>query len=100
MLASIEEGRAYEFIGVPSDHGLLPKGCAGQLYRAVRFVKDVPSYQRKVLVEALTGPDAGDWFTVSEHNFKIRYKLPEEDEAEPEPLPEKVAGRNEQGSGA
>jgi len=34
----------------------------------VRFVIDVPSYQEKVLVEALTGPDAGVMFTCSPAN--------------------------------
>lgn len=65
------EGGLYEYI-----HDL-PKGCAGHHYRLHRLVKDVPSYQEKVLVEALTGKDKGLWFVCSEANFAIRYKLKE-----------------------
>ncbi len=54
-----------------------PKGCKGRLYRLHREVVDVPSYQRKVLVEALTGPDKGLWFTCVLTNFAMRYELAE-----------------------
>lgn len=55
----------------------IPRGCAGQEYRVHRFVLDVPSYQQKVLVEALTGNDAGLWFVCSLENFARRYKIVE-----------------------
>lgn len=53
----------------------LPAGCAGHRYRAARFIVDVPSYQKKVLVECLSGRDAGLWFTCSLANFARRYRL-------------------------
>lgn len=53
----------------------LPVGCHGHRYRVLRVgVMDVPNYQKKVLVEALTGPDAGLWFVCSEENFRVRYQ--------------------------
>jgi hypothetical protein len=55
----------------------IPAGCAGHTYRLHRFVTDVPSKQRKVLVEALTGPDAGLWFTCAVANFCRRYERKE-----------------------
>lgn len=61
----------------PGDYvytGEFPKGCAGQLYRMHRRILDVPSYQHKCLVEALSGKDAGLWFCCSLHNFSIRYQ--------------------------
>ena len=64
-----------------------PAGCKGHKYRVCQFFPDVPSYQEKVLVEALTGPDKGLHFVVSLWNFATRYaadtsKLPS---AEPAP---------------
>lgn len=56
----------------------IPKDCHGSRYRAHRRVVDVPTYQQKVLVEALDGPDAGLWFTCSVDNFSRRYKLAED----------------------
>ena len=53
----------------------LPVGCHGHPYRVLRLnVLDVPNYQNKVLVEALTGPDAGLWFVCSPANFHVRYR--------------------------
>lgn len=52
----------------------LPPGCKGGHYKAVRFIKDVPSYQTKVLVECLSGKDRGLWFTCTPANFAQRYK--------------------------
>lgn len=52
----------------------LPSGCKGQRYRVLDFVLDVPSYQQKVLVKALTGKDKGLRFTCTEMNFARRYK--------------------------
>lgn len=46
----------------------------GQIYIAHRVVTDVPSYQKKVLVEGRTGPDKGRWFTCTLNNFSIRFK--------------------------
>lgn len=55
-----------------------PEGCQGHRYKVVKFVLDVPSYQEKVLVVAVTGVDAGLWFTVSPAHFASRYKPVEE----------------------
>jgi hypothetical protein len=58
----------------------VPAGCAGHRYRPVQFVEDVPSYQQRVLVKCLSGPDRGKWFVCSPANFAIRYqKAPEPD---------------------
>lgn len=61
-----------------------PEGCQGKLYRVLRFVPDVPSYQRKVLIEAIDGPDAGLWFTASLANFALRYQPAPPDPPPPE----------------
>ena len=66
---TIHVGRVYIYLS-----GIPPR-CAGHRYRVHRFVKDVPVYTEKVLVECLTGPDAGVWFTCSPANFALRYKL-------------------------
>lgn len=50
-----------------------PVKCIGSTYRLIRRVKDVPSYQLKVLVEAVDGPDKGLWFVCSVANFCSRY---------------------------
>lgn len=75
----------------------IPAGCKGHEYRLHRFVIDVPSKQRKVLVECLTGPDAGLWFVCSVSNFCRRYAPPAAKEPEPvqveQAFAEKVAGR-------
>lgn len=64
----IKPGREYVYAkGHPVD-------CRGQHYMVHRFVVDVPSYQPKVLVEALTGRDRGLWFTTSVANFCVRYE--------------------------
>lgn len=64
----IREGEEYIYAGEE------PKGCKGHRYRVVRFVLDVPTYQRKVLVECLSGADKGVWFVVSPANFSSRYE--------------------------
>lgn len=51
-----------------------PKGCEGGLYRVVSFIKDVPSYQEKVLVHCVSGIDKGLWFTCTPSNFSQRYE--------------------------
>lgn len=74
----------------------MPKGCQGALYRVHAFVLDVPSYQEKVLVEAVNGVDRGLWFVVTPANFAERYELVPPPTIEPAPaeaVPEKVAGR-------
>lgn len=63
----------------------IPKDCKGYLYHAHRFIQDVPSYQRKVLVECLNGPDQGLWFCCSEWNFSTRYRLANTVESEQVP---------------
>lgn len=73
MLDSIEIGAVYRYIRQ------LPTGCQGALYRVHREVLDVPSYQRKLLVEALTGPDRGLWFTCTPANFRVRYERSDAD---------------------
>lgn len=54
----------------------LPARCLGQFYLVHRFVVDVPVRSEKVLVECLTGDDAGRWFTVSPAHFATRYAGP------------------------
>lgn len=74
---------------------LLPRGCLGHRYRVLAFILDVPSLQQKVLVQALTGPDAGLLFSVSPANFATRYEPVPEPVAVAEPeaaVAEKVAG--------
>lgn len=51
-----------------------PVECIGRRYRVHRMVLDVPTYQRKVLIEALDGSDAGLWFVCSVSNFFHRYQ--------------------------
>ena len=53
--------------------GSAPKYAIGHRYQVVDFVLDVPTYQRKVLVKALTGPDKGLLFTCTLSNFLVRY---------------------------
>jgi len=67
MLDQITPGEVYVYTNA------IPAGCAGHHYRAHRFVLDVPSYQQKVLVEALSGKDKGLWFVCSVANFRVRY---------------------------
>lgn len=50
-----------------------PLGVRGHRYKVLGLVVDVPSYQEKVLVEALTGPDKGLQFVCSPSNFSTRY---------------------------
>jgi len=53
----------------------LPAGCYGALYQVLHTrVLDVPDYQWKILVKALTGTDQGLLFTVAETNFALRYE--------------------------
>lgn len=53
----------------------LPNDCKGEYYRLWFEILDVPSYQKKYLVEALTGRDKGLWFTCTPANFMMRYAL-------------------------
>ncbi len=76
----------------------IPECCHGERYRLHRRVLDVPSYQHKVLVEALTGPDKGLWFTCTLDNFSTRYELVKEIEATTT-SEEKVAGGREGNEG-
>jgi len=53
----------------------MPAGRKGHTYRVIdNNVLDVPSYQHKILVECVTGPDAGLKFTVTPANFLTRYE--------------------------
>lgn len=72
----------------------LPRGCKDALYRVEAFILDVPSYQMKVLVLALTGKDAGLLFCCTPNNFAQRYAPHEPEpvsvtEPMPQPLPHK-----------
>lgn len=79
----ITEGAEYVYTAA------LPSKCTGHLYRVLKFVLAVPSYQHVVLVEALTGPDEGLWFTTTINNFATRYQLaPPPVAAEPAPSPD------------
>lgn len=69
VLNTIALGQVYEYVGA------LPRDCAGELYQPHRLVLDVPVYNWKVLVEALTGKDRGLWFVCSVNNFSRRYRL-------------------------
>jgi hypothetical protein len=72
----------------------IPAGCKGHRYRLLKLVLDVPTYQQKLCMVALTGPDSGRWFVVSPWNFAQRYEPAEVDAPQtPDPVaPEKVAG--------
>lgn len=74
VLDELIEGETYIYTG------LFPKGAAGHRYKLHRLVLDVPSYQRKVLVEALSGKDKGLWFVCSINNFSRRYRQATPDE--------------------
>lgn len=65
---SIREGEVYVF------RGPMAEKCIGHVYRALRFVTHVPVYQCHVLVECLSGPDLGLWFTCSLANFAGKYR--------------------------
>lgn len=67
-----------------------PVKCHGFRYRPLREVLDVPSYQQKILVEALNGPDRGLYFTCSPANFANRYVLA--------PQPRTTTGGSTEGS--
>lgn len=74
----------YDWI-TPGDYvytGGLPAGCAGHRYRVHRRIIDVPTFQVKVLIETLTGRDAGLWFTCSLANFARRYEPVKEEPAD------------------
>jgi hypothetical protein len=71
MTASIIVGAIYVY---NNEH---PANCTGHLYRAHRIVLDVPTYQRKVLVEGLSGCDEGLWYTCTVDNFNQRFSLAE-----------------------
>lgn len=65
----------------------------GHRYRAHRVVIDVPAYQRKVLVEGLTGPDRGEWYTCTPANFRVRFQpVPPEPPSNGSPEPEPGTG--------
>lgn len=52
-----------------------PHSCYGRLYEVIDSdVIDVPSYQRKILMRALDGPDQGLRFTITPSNFSYRYE--------------------------
>ncbi len=69
----IRIGATYRYL---CDH---PSNCKGHLYRVLSEVLDVPSYQKKVLVLAVSGPDEGLLFTCSLANFAVRYELVEDE---------------------
>lgn len=70
ILDKVYEGATYTY-----DHDE-PEGRRGFLYLVERVdVPSYPDYSRKVLVEVLTGPDAGIKFVTTPLNFVQRYKL-------------------------
>ncbi len=71
-LDQIVPGAEYTYINP------VPAGAMGHRYKVHRIIWDVPTYQEKVLVEALTGRDKGTWFCCSLNNFCVRYQ-PAED---------------------
>jgi hypothetical protein len=73
-IMTIQEGAVYLY------QSQIPANRFGHRYQVKRFVMDVPSYQRKVVFEALTGPDQGNWYCCSEQNFAKRYRLAGEEE--------------------
>ncbi len=60
----------------------IPVTALGHFYKVHKFVMDVPSYQPKVLVEALSGKDRGLWFVCSINNFLVRYRIATPEEAQ------------------
>lgn len=68
-MCKLIEGEEYVYTGT------YPSNCAGQRYRLVRFVIDLPSYQQKVLVEGVTGPDRGKAFVLSEAVFANKFEI-------------------------
>lgn len=60
--------RVYRYLGG------LPIGVKGGLYRVLAFIIDVPSYQEKVLIRCISGPDKGLMFTCTPRNFSHRYE--------------------------
>jgi hypothetical protein len=64
----IVEGGLYRYVNG------IPVHARGHLYKVHAVVEDVPSYQHKILVEALTGPDEGKLFTCTPANFVVRYQ--------------------------
>ena len=98
-MCKLVEGKDYTYIGA------YPTSCHGHKYRLVRFVVDVPSYQKKVLVEGLTGPDMGAFFVLSEAAFAVRFASDTLSPSVAVPLPQEpmprgmVAGSYDRGSG-
>jgi hypothetical protein len=84
----IVEGRVYKYLSPPAKGQL---DCRGQLYKVVFFVRDVPSYQEKVVVQGLTGPDKGQRFACSLYSFATRFEPAVEEIVTPTPVePEPV----------
>lgn len=81
-----------------------PEKCHGHRYRLSQFVTDVPSYQHKVLVQGLTGPDTGLYFTMAEGMFAAKFDHAKIEAPAPEtvvdmPADKGVAGTYHKGSG-
>lgn len=102
-VCKLVEGQEYTYA---SPH---PISCHGHRYRLLRFVVDIPSYQKKVLVEGLTGPDIGAFFVLSEVTFAVRFDEVVGPPLVAVPLPQepvqrgivagKVAGKYDHGAG-
>ena len=48
-----------------------PPGRAGHEYRVFKIIKQEPSKARQVIVECLTGPDAGVWFCCTPARLRL-----------------------------
>lgn len=62
-------GRTYRY------KGPYPVKCIGALYRLNLAILDVPSFQTKLFVTAITGPDESLDFCCTISNFTTRYEL-------------------------
>lgn len=68
-ICRIIPGAVYRFT---SENPLI-KGCHNHLYRVLHLAMLVPVYQSCIVVEAMSGPDKGKVFCVTEINFALRY---------------------------
>lgn len=64
----IIEGKTYRYIDQ------IPAGCKGQLYRVVKFACAIPVYRDEVVLEGISGPDKGNFFTCSPNYFSLRFR--------------------------
>ena len=51
-----------------------PVDCKGKRYEVLCVAVDVPTYQVKVVVRGINGPDAGMCYVVSESRFVLMFE--------------------------